>query len=323
MLINSAFKLLCDGYIINDAAARARRYTGDKSLIDLSLSFPTESVFFRETDIKREIAKSYEGVSPREVFLFSGKLSALFFCMSLLEKGSDVLIPLPAPYLYNDAAAVSGMKVSYIFGSAENAFLPIPQEKNFDALILGSPNSAGCAYSKEALKKTAEAVKDNNALFIFDSSMSDYNTSGDPKSIYSIPGADAFGIELGFYKRKLCFVIIPEKMRILHRSAERLNISASQENKEEPDVRSTEYYLRNAFLLKTAFRTLSHRVFGGDASPLLFVSGSKKYTSELYENGIIVSPPALFGIENYFRVSAFCTFDECIDACDRIITLGK
>ena len=87
-----------------------------------------------------------------------------------------------------------------------------------------------------------------------------------------------------------------------------------------------DYYLRNATTMRQGFKAVGINVYGGVNSPYLWVktpdgmSSWQFFDLLLNEANVVGTPGSGFGPsgEGYLRLTAFGTYENCIEAMNRI-----
>ena len=82
-----------------------------------------------------------------------------------------MIIPDPVYPVYVDTNIMAGRKIQFVNGSADNHFLPLPDEKTEgDIVYICSPNNpTGAVYTKEQLKIWVDWALERQAVILFDS----------------------------------------------------------------------------------------------------------------------------------------------------------
>ena len=164
-------------------------------------------------------------ITPDSVFVSDGAKSDLGNIVDILGN-NPVIIPDPVYPVYVDSNTMSGNSITYVNGTKENGFLPLPSEipgENHEASViyLCSPNNpTGAAYSKEGLTEWVNFALKTGSLIIYDSAYEAFiETSDIPHSIYEIPGAYDCAIEIcsfskfaGFTGVRCGWTVIPSSL---------------------------------------------------------------------------------------------------------------
>ena len=222
-------------------------------------------------------------------------------------------------------------------------------------------NPTGATITKEELKKWVDYALKNNSLILFDAAYEAFiQDKNIPHSIYEIEGAEDCAIEFrsfsknaGFTGVRCAFTVIPKNLKgfsstneeialwplwnrrqstkfngvsyIVQRGAEAVY---SLEGKKE--VRGLiDFYMENAKIMKNKLQTAGYKVFGGDNAPYIWIKVPDEMTSWdffdflLQKVSVVGTPGSGFGLsgEGYFRLSAFNSRSNVLNAMERIINI--
>ena len=301
---------------------------------------PTAGYPFLRKAVSALYQKNGISVSEDEIFISDGAKSNIVDFIGLFS-ASRVLISDPSYPAYAEIAVLSGKTPVYIKGTAENGFLPLPDENTGENLIiiLCSPgNPTGETYSREDLEKWVKFALATSSVIIFDAAYRDYVTEEKPFSVFEIKGAEKCAVEIcsfskgaGFTGIRCGWSVVPKALSFENTdvrtaflrklSAEKNGVSyISQRGAEaallpkgrEESARNISEYLHNAAVLGSVFKEKGYTYFGGVNSPYLWLRLPEKTTSEsffaklLYGAYIVGTPGAGFGPsgEGYFRFSS-------------------
>lgn len=247
--------------------------------------------------------------------------------------------------------------VIYMPCTADNDFLPdLPEEKP-DLIYLCFPNNpTGAAVRKDRLQEWVDYAAKVGAVILYDAAYEAYITEPDvPHSIYECQGARSCAIELrsfsknaGFTGLRLGFTVVPKDLKcggvslhalwarrhgtkyngapyIVQRAGEAVYSQAGKEQLQEQIA----YYRKNADYIYSGLKSAGYTVSGGVNSPYVWLKTPKGMTSweffdYLLENANVVGTPGSgFGPsgEGYFRLTAFGSFENTVEAVDRIKAL--
>jgi len=245
----------------------------------------------------------------------------------------------------------------YLPTIAENCFVPdLPQEK-IDVLYLCYPNNpTGAALTKDQLKVFVDYARKNKTLILFDAAYEAFITEPNvPHSIFEIEGARECAIEFrsfsktaGFTGTRCAFTVIPKELKyeddlgntvslhamwnrrhstkfngvsyITQRGAEAIY---SPEGKKQISE-NIQYYLDNAKILRDGMKEAGYATYGGVNSPYVWVKtpcDSWTFFDQLLMKAHVVGTPGSgFGVsgEGYFRMTAFATRENTMEAIQRI-----
>ncbi len=247
--------------------------------------------------------------------------------------------------------------IVYLEGSRENGFIPELPDKKVDLIYLCFPNNpTGATISKSGLKAWVGYARDNKALILYDAAYEAFirdNTL--PKSIYEVEGAREVAIEFrsfsktaGFTGTRCAYTVVPKNCTAYSTSGERHSVHALWNRRHTTKFNSvsypvqkaaeavysddghrqirelSDYYLKNAALIRQEMEALGYACIGGENSPYIWVDGqtdSWKFFDLLLEKaGVVCTPGAGFGRcgEGYIRISAFNSYENVQKAMARI-----
>ncbi len=304
------------------------------------------ATYYQKKDIK---------LAVDEVFISDGAKSDLGNILDIFSADNSVLIPNPVYPVYVDTNIMDNRKISYMNGSIENNFLPMPEEGVVaDIIYLCSPNNpTGAVYSKEQLKIWVDYAIKNNAVILFDSAYEAFITDDLlPSSIYQIEGAKKCAIEFcslsktaGFTGTRCGYTIVPKELMFenvslnslwLRRQTTKFNGVPYIVQRGAQAVFSDEgnaqimaninYYLENAKIITDALTAKNIQFTGGVNSPYIWLKCPEGMTSWEYfdyllnEYSVVGTPGSGFGTagEGYFRLTAFGDRQNIITAVKRI-----
>lgn len=244
--------------------------------------------------------------------------------------------------------------LTYLPCSSENGYRPELPSEPVDLVYLCSPNNpTGTTLSRADLEEWVAWAKRTGAVILFDAAYRAFITGDDvPRSIYEIEGAREVAIEFGSFSKTAGFTglraswtTVPKELvrdgvslhtMWLRRQSTKFNGTPyivqraaaaiySPEGREQVAA-DTNYYLGNAGLIRTTLLEAGVEAVGGDHSPYLWFRcpgglDSWAFFDALLENVQIVGTPGVgFGPAgaNHFRLSAFNTRENTIEACKRL-----
>ena len=234
----------------------------------------------------------------------------------------------------------------------------LPKEKVDMIYLCFPNNPTGTVLDKKELKKWIEYAKENKAVILYDSAYEAFITEENiPHSIYEVEGAKEVAIEFrsfsktaGFTGLRCEYVIVPKKLKEYKKKQEEINLNKlwnrrtctkfngvsyvvqrgaeavyCKEGKEQIKE-NINYYLENAKIIKEGLEKSGYTVYGGKNSPYVWLKVPEGMTSweffdELLEKyNIVGTPGSGFGPhgEGYFRLTAFGTRENTIEAMERI-----
>ena len=257
-----------------------------------------------------------------------------------------------------DAATGLWSDVIYMPCHAENGFAPEFPKENPDLIYLCFPNNpTGATIPKAQLQEWVDYANKIGAVIIYDAAYEAYiSEEGVPHTIYECEGARTCAIELrsfsknaGFTGTRLGFTVVPKDLKdangvALHglwarRHGTKFNgapyiVQAagaavySEEGKKQT-AEQIAYYMNNAKIIKEGLASMGYTVSGGVNAPYIWLKtpdGMKSWDffDYLLENANVVGTPGSgFGPsgEGYFRLTAFGTYENTLQAVDRIKAL--
>lgn len=259
-----------------------------------------------------------------------------------------------------DADTEMWSNVIYMPCTKENNFCPDLPEETPDIIYLCSPNNpTGAAFKKADLQKWVDYANEKNAVIIFDAAYEAYITEDDvPHSIYECDGAKTCAIEIrsfsknaGFTGTRLGFTVVPKELKdsdgtslnalwarrhgtkfngapyIIQRAGEAVYSEEGKQQTKEMVAR----YMENAKIIVEGLKEAGYKVSGGVNSPYAWLEVPEGMTSWeffdflLEKANIVGTPGSGFGPsgEGYFRLTAFGSRENTIEAIRRIIEISK
>ena len=253
-----------------------------------------------------------------------------------------------------DAASETWSDVIYMPCNAENNFVPELPKETPDVIYLCYPNNpTGTTLTKAQLQVWVDYANKVGALIIYDAAYEAYISEDDvPHTIYECEGARNCAIELrsfsknaGFTGVRLGFTVIPKDIKcgdvMLHslwarRHGTKYNGAPYIVQRAGEAVYSAEgkaelkeqvaYYMKNARTIKEGLAAAGYTVFGGVNAPYIWLKtpdnmSSWDFFDYLLENvNIVGTPGSGFGPsgEGYFRLTAFGSYENTVEALERI-----
>ncbi len=223
-------------------------------------------------------------------------------------------------------------------------------------------NPTGTAASRQRLEEWVAYALANDAVLLYDAAYEAYITeSGVPHSIFEIAGARKCAIEFrsfsksgGFTGVRCAFTVVPKELTcttgngdrhplhplwnrrfstkfngvsyVTQRGAEALYSEAGK----SAVAALVAHYMGNAKVLREVVSSAGLAVYGGINAPYIWVKGPGGLTSWdifdklLSEANIVITPGSGFGSagEGYFRISAFNSRSNAIEAASRLGSLA-
>lgn len=311
----------------------------------------------------RELIAGYYGrrgvtLADREIFVSDGAKSDLGNILDLFDRENTALVPDPVYPVYVDSNLMDGREIRYLNATAENGFLPLPDEsQRADLIYLCSPNNpTGAVYNREQLQKWVDYALDCGAILLFDAAYESFiQDESIPHSIFEIPGAKKCAIEFcslskmaGFTGTRCGWTVVPlelerEGMQLNHmwlrRQCTKFNgvsypVQAAAAAVFTPAgleeaAENIRYYRENARLIAAALKEKGIPYTGGENSPYIWhqcpngMSSWEYFDFLLNQAGVVGTPGEGFGKngEGYFRLTSFGTREGTEEAIARIKAL--
>ena len=314
--------------------------------------------------LRSAIQKYYAGhgveLDMAEIFVSDGAKSDLGNLLDLFDVDNTVLVPDPVYPVYVDDNVMAGRKILYMSASAENNFLPMPDDDvHADIVYLCSPNNpTGATYTVDQLKEWVRWAKANNALILFDAAYECFvSEPGLARSIYEVEGAKDCAVEVcsfskiaGFTGTRCGYTVVPQAIvsdgqslnkMWLRRQTTKFNGVAyvvqrgaeavfTEEGMKEIQ-HNLDYYRQNAAVIAAALDEAGVWYCGGKNSPYIWLRcpnnmGSWEFFDWLLETANVVGTPGEgFGEcgKGYFRLTAFGDAAKTKEAAARIVAALK
>ena len=219
-------------------------------------------------------------------------------------------------------------------------------------------NPMGTTLTRSQLAEWVDYALANDTLLLFDAAYEAFITEPDvPHSIYEIEGARRCAVEFRSYSKtagftgvRCGFTVVPKDLTVKAADGSRVALNAVWNRRQctkfngtsyitqraaeaiytpegKAQVRATiDYYLRNASTMLSGLRAVGFEAYGGVNSPYIWLKTPAGVTSWeffdklLNEANVVGTPGAGFGPagEGYLRLTAFGTYEDCLEAMDRI-----
>lgn len=249
--------------------------------------------------------------------------------------------------------------VIYMPCTEENGFAPSLPKETPDIIYLCFPNNpTGATITKTELQKWVDYANEKKALIIYDAAYEAYISEADvPHTIYECDGAKTCAIELksfsknaGFTGVRLGYTVIPKELKcgdvmlnslwarrhgtkyngapyIVQRAGEAVY---SESGKAELK-KQVAYYMNNAKVIKEGLAEAGFSVSGGGNAPYIWLKTIDGMTSweffdyVLDKANVVGTPGSGFGPsgEGYFRLTAFGTYENTVEAIERMKRIIK
>lgn len=244
--------------------------------------------------------------------------------------------------------------VIYMPCTMDNDFVPeIPKERP-DLIYLCYPNNpTGSALTKEQLQVWVDYANHTGAVILYDAAYEAYISEENvPHTIYECQGARTCAIEFksfsknaGFTGVRLGYTVVPKDLKagsvtlhslwarrhgtkfngapyIIQRAGEAVY---SGEGKKELRGQ-VEYYMNNAGMIHNGLKEAGYQITGGVNAPYIWLKTPGHMTSWeffdmlLEKANVVGTPGSGFGPsgEGYFRLTAFGTAENTMEAMERI-----
>lgn len=253
-----------------------------------------------------------------------------------------------------DQSTETWSNVIYMPCTADNGFAPEIPGETPDLIYLCFPNNpTGAAVTKGQLQEWVDYAHRVGAVIIYDAAYEAYISQPDiPHSIYECEGARGCAIELrsfsknaGFTGVRLGFTVVPKELKcgevslhslwarrhgtkyngapyIVQRAGEAVY---SREGKEQLK-KQVAYYMNNASYIYNGLKEAGYTVSGGVNAPYIWLKVPEGLTSwEFFDRlletvNVVGTPGSGFGPsgEGYFRLTAFGSYENTVEAVDRI-----
>ena len=248
-------------------------------------------------------------------------------------------------------------RLIYMPCTRENGFMPDLPGQVADVIYLCYPNNpTGGAATKETLQQWVAYALKNGSLILYDSAYESYiSEEGLPHSIFEIDGAKSCAIEFrsfsktaGFTGTRCAYAVVPKDLKcsgvslrdlwsrrqgtkmngvsyVVQKGAE-ATFSAGGRKAINETIR---YYLDNAGIILDGLKKAGFEVWGGVNAPYIWlktpeqISSWEFFDSLLARAGVIGTPGSGFGPsgEGYFRLTAFSSREDTIEAIERISSI--
>ena len=237
----------------------------------------------------------------------------------------------------------------------------IPKSKVDIIYLCFPNNPTGATITKAELKKWVDYANKNKSLILFDAAYEAFIQDKDiPHSIYEIEGAKDCAIEFrsfsknaGFTGVRCAFTVIPKNLKGLSSTNEEIDLWPLWNRRQSTKFNGVSYvvqrgaeavyslegkkqvrglidfYMENAKIMKNKLQTAGYKVYGGDNAPYIWIKVPDQMTSWdffdflLQKVSVVGTPGSGFGLsgEGYFRLSAFNSRANVMDAMERIINI--
>ena len=224
-------------------------------------------------------------------------------------------------------------------------------------------NPTGACYNKEQLSEWVDYALANDAVILFDAAYEAFVSEPElPRSIYAIEGARKCAIEFcslsktaGFTGTRCGYTVVPKELVFTASTGAVMSLNAMWNRRQCTKFNGTSYivqkgaelvfseegirecqenidcYRKNAKTIADTLTELGIRFFGGINSPYIWLKvedgmDSWEFFDYLLEQANVVGTPGSgFGPsgEGYFRLTAFGTYENTVEAVKRIKALRQ
>ncbi|MGL5259463.1 MAG: LL-diaminopimelate aminotransferase [Lachnospiraceae bacterium] len=256
-----------------------------------------------------------------------------------------------------DNVSETWSNVIYMPCTEQTNFAPEIPKETPDIIYLCFPNNpTGSTITKAQLQEWVDYANKVGAVIIYDAAYEAYISREDvPHSIYECEGAKTCAIELhsfsknaGFTGLRLGYTVVPKELVVegtsLHalwarRHGTKYNGAPYIVQKAGEAVYSVEgqaqlkeqvaYYMNNASYIFNGLKEAGYSVSGGVDAPYIWLKAPNKMTSWeffdylLEKANVVGTPGSGFGPsgETYFRLTAFGSYENTVEAINRIKAL--
>ena len=237
----------------------------------------------------------------------------------------------------------------------------IPNEHVDIIYLCSPNNPTGTVFNKNQLQKWVDYAKENQAVILYDSVYEAFITDEKiPHSIYEIEGAKEVAIEFRSYSKlagftgvRSSFTVVPKSIKLSTKYGEKVEINSLWRRRQstkygaapyitqraveaiytsqgQKEIRENiKYYQENAKYIKKELEKIGFTVYGGEHSPYIWLKipegmNSWEFFDKLLNEAAVVGTPGEgFGKcgEGYFRLTAFSSREDTIEAIQRIVKL--
>ena len=315
---------------------------------------PEQGYDFLRGSIQGYYARRGISLDLSEIFVSDGAKSDCGNILDIFAQDNVVLVPDPVYPVYVDTNVMAGRKILYMNATAENGFLPMPDESvHADIIYLCSPNNpTGAAYTAAQLQAWVDYAHKNNAVILYDAAYESFAAEGAARSIYEAEGAKDCAIELcsfsktaGFTGTRCGYTVVPQALVFdgmscnkfwLRRQTTKFNgvsyivqrgAAAVFTEEGEKQIRANiDFYRNNAKIISDTLDRLGIFYTGGKNSPYIWLQCPNHIKSWdffdllLNEVQVVGTPGSGFGRngEGFFRLTAFGSEETTREACARI-----
>ncbi len=308
-------------------------------------------------------------VLPGEVFVSDGAKTDIGRLQLLFGAATPVSVQDPSYPVYVDGSVLIGAAgawngsgyqgIQYLPCTAQNGYFPDLSRLPANGLIyFCSPNNpTGAVATRSQLRTLVDAAGATGSIIIYDAAYAEYIRDDTlPRSIFEIEGARQVAIEvnsfskpIGFTGVRLGWTIVPREL--VYSGGESVNADwnrvcttvfngasnvaqygglAALDPEGLAEMRGlTDFYLRNARLIRETLAGLGIACVGGDNAPYVWAHFPGRASWDVFEEilakcQVVTTPGSGFGPagESFIRFSAFGHPEDVAEACRRLGALG-
>lgn len=233
-----------------------------------------------------------------------------------------------------------------------------PKERVDLVYLCSPNNPTGAVATRQQLTEWVNWANQNGTVIVFDAAYEAFIRDPKlPRSIYEIPGAKTCALEMrsfskraGFTGVRCAFTVVPKELLGTTASGEKVPFNTLWSRRHTTKFNGASYivqkgaaaaynlkglaetqaqvsfYMENAQLLREGLSRAGFNVFGGEHAPYIWMKtrngvASWDFFNTLLEKANVVGTPGSgFGAggEGYFRLSAFNSRENVLEALDRI-----
>ncbi len=335
------------GYAPDLGYAFLRETIVDKVFKPLGADIAADEVFISDG------AKSDSG-NIQEIFAKDVKVAV---CDPVYPVYVDTNVMAGRTGTYDEATGLWS-NVIYMPCTAANGYAPDFPAEVPDVIYLCFPNNpTGATITKAQLQDWVDYAVKNKAVIIYDAAYEAYISEPDvPHSIFECEGARQCAIEIrsfsknaGFTGVRLGYTVIPKDLKdengntlhalwarrhgtkfngapyIVQKAGEAVYSEQGQKETREQIA----YYMNNAKVIYEGLKAAGYTVSGGVNAPYIWLKTPENMTSWdffdylLEKANVVGTPGSGFGPsgEGYFRLTAFGSYENTVEAIERIKAL--
>lgn len=215
---------------------------------------PEQGYLFLREAIASYYSRNGVFIDPEDIFISDGAKSDTGNITELFSDDNVIMIPDPVYPVYVDSNLMFGRKITYINGTAENGFLPMPDPSvHADLIYLCSPNNpTGAVYNKEQLKVWVDYALEHEAVILFDSAYEAFISDPQlPRSIFAVEGARRCAIEFcslsktaGFTGTRCGYTIVPKELVFNASNGKEMSLNAMWNRRQSTKFNGTSYIIQ-------------------------------------------------------------------------------